>query len=326
MSEFHVQVVRVGPIMKHPNADTLSITHVWDYPLVVRTGDFQEGGLAVYVPVDSLVPVADPRWAFLDGHNRIKAKRLRGIFSMGLLTPAEPTWIEGQDVADILGITKYEPPDPATMGGENEKDPGFLPVYTDIEGLRRWGEVLVPGEEVVITEKVHGACSRFLHRDGRLWVGSHTCIKKQDAANMWWRVAERYALANCLQATPNIAIYGEVYGQVQDLKYGAGRDEYLLTVFDALDTMTRTYLDYDSMVELVQRLGLPLVPLLYRGPWSPDLTALANGKTTMPGADHVREGIVIKPVHERFDERVGRVILKLHGEDYLLRKETKHAT
>jgi len=30
---------------------------------------------------------------------------------------------------------------------------------------------------------------------------------------------------------------------------------------------------------------------------------------------------VVKPVRERFDERVGRVILKLHGEGYLVRKE-----
>ena len=177
MSEFHVQVVRVGPVDKHPNADTLSITHVYAYPVILRTGDFHEGDLAVYVPVDSLVP-DEPRWAFLDGHNRIKAKRLRGIFSMGLLTPADPSWVEGQDVVDTLGITKYEPPDPATMGGENEKDPGFLPCYTDIEGLRRWGDVLVCGEEVVLTEKVHGANGRWVWRDGRLWAGSHTCIKK----------------------------------------------------------------------------------------------------------------------------------------------------
>ena len=140
---------------------------------------------------------------------------------------------------------------------------------------------------------------------------------------MWWRVAERYNLADLLATVPNIAVYGEVYGQVQDLKYGVGRDEYRLTVFDAMDTMTRRYLDYYDMVALVDRLGLPRVPILYNGPWYPDLASLANGKTTMFDADHVREGIVIKPVHERFDDRVGRVVLKLHGEDYLLRKEKK---
>jgi len=31
MSEWRVQVVRVGAIEKHPNADSLSIAHVWGY-------------------------------------------------------------------------------------------------------------------------------------------------------------------------------------------------------------------------------------------------------------------------------------------------------
>ena len=38
------------------------------------------------------------------------------------------------------------------------------------------------------------------------------------------------------------------------------------------------------------------------------------------GADHVREGFVVKPTAECFDDRIGRVILKMVGEGYLLRK------
>lgn len=36
---------------------------------------------------------------------------------------------------------------------------------------------------------------------------------------------------------------------------------------------------------------------------------------------HVREGIVVKPIKERWDQDIGRVFLKLAGEGYLLRKE-----
>ena len=63
-------------------------------------------------------------------------------------------------------------------------------------------------------------------------------------------------------------------------------------------------------------------PVLYRGPWQ-GLDAhrhLAEGRTTI-GDGHVREGFVVKPVVERFDDRIGRVILKLHGEGYLTKKE-----
>jgi hypothetical protein len=33
----------------------------------------------------------------------------------------------------------------------------------------------------------------------------------------------------------------------------------------------------------------------------------------------MREGIVIKPVQERLHLEIGRVVLKLHSEEYLLR-------
>jgi hypothetical protein len=49
MSEFRVQVVQLGPIEKHPNADTLSCTEVDGYPVIFRTGDYAEGDLAVYL-------------------------------------------------------------------------------------------------------------------------------------------------------------------------------------------------------------------------------------------------------------------------------------
>ncbi len=53
------------------------------------------------------------------------------------------------------------------------------------------------------------------------------------------------------------------------------------------------------------------------------LLSLAEGPTTIGGAKHVREGWVIKPAVERRDNRIGRVILKMHSEGFLTRKEPK---
>lgn len=288
MTEFHVAVVRVGAVEKHPNADSLSITKVYDYPVVLRTGDFQPGDLAVYVPVDAVVPKDDPRWAFLGGHNRIKAKRLRGVFSMGLLASSPNGAIEGDDVADLLGITKYEPPVELSSGGEAEPDPGFLPVYTDIEGLRRWPDLLIPGEPVVLTEKIHGANARFCFSGERLWVGSHTQIKRESTESMWWIAARRYDLAHRLALAPDLVFYGEVYGQVQDLLYDVSRSEGIrLAFFDICDAKTRCYLDYEACKALLDRLGLPEVPRLAVEGWSSDLRRHAEGTSTI--ANNVRE-------------------------------------
>lgn len=322
MSEFHVVVVEIKGFGKHPNADNLSITNVLGgYPVIFKTGQFQVGDKAVYIPVDAICPTTDPRFAFLGENNRIKARRLRGIFSMGLLVEANPEWEVGQNVQNELGITKWEPVDPITLGGENERDPGFLPVYTDIEGLRKYSHVLTDGEEVVLTEKIHGANSRFVWRDDRLWVGSHKCIKKPSDINMWWKLANRIKLAEKLSKFPGVAIYGEAYGQVQDLRYGCGQGEVNLVLFDAMDTKSFKYLDYDDLLALAKELELPTVPEVYRGPWhdTPETRALAEGKSILyPG--NIREGFVVRPIKERFDSYIGRVVLKLVGEGYLTRK------
>jgi RNA ligase (TIGR02306 family) len=318
MSEWKVQVVRVGKLEKHQNADRLLLTRVFDYPVIIAVGEFQENELAVYVPADSVVPSDDHRWDFLKGRYRVRAARFRGVFSMGLLTKAEPDMKEGELVAERLRITKYEPPEQATTGGEAEKCPFEWPKYTDLESVRRYPDVLVEGEEVQITEKIHGTSARYVWRDGRLWVGSHKEVKRESKESAYWKAALQLDLAKRLEPAANIAIYGEVYGWVQDLRYGHTSGKVSLVLFDAMDLETLRYLDVDHFLALAKKLELPTVPILYRGPWKQDLRALAEGKT-MIGADHVREGFVVRPLKERFDERIQRVVLKYHGEGYLLK-------
>lgn len=332
-SEHDCPVVRLGDIIKHDNADTLGITEVDGRPCIVRLGEWNPGDLAVYIPIDSLVPVADPRFAFLapkangEGKARIRAMRLRGVFSMGLLVKAEDGMTEGDDVRERLGIEVYEAdasmrrgPGGSFISGDQDRDPGVLPKY-DVESARKYRRLLVEGEEVVLTEKVHGANARFVWHDGRLHCGSRTTYKKEGTGSMWWAVAERYELAR-LADHEGIALFGEVYGQVQDLKYGC--DDHRLVLFDAMDYRARRWLDYDAFRTLASSLGLPVAPELYRGPWSDaeweTYRALAEGPTVIGAGVHVREGWVLRPTTERFDARLGRVQMKLVGEGYLTRK------
>jgi hypothetical protein len=45
--------------------------------------------------------------------------------------------------------------------------------------------------------------------------------------------------------------------------------------------------------------------------------ALAEGPSLIPGANHLREGIVVKPMRERTDLEVGRVCLKVVSNAFL---------
>jgi len=327
-TEHEVRVVRLGDIRKHENADTLGITEVDGRPVIVRLGEYATGDLAVYVPIDSMVPASDPRFAFLaekhftdaDGRVRLRAARLRGVFSMGLLVRPDADMVEGDEVSERMGIGVWEP-DLRDLAPDAEPDPGFLPVY-DIESARKWAPVvLTEGEEVVLTEKIHGANGRFAWHQERMWCASRTRFPREADGDLWWSVGR--PLAHRLRdICPGVAIYGEVYGQVQDLKYGmlAGAD---LVAFDALHIASRRWLDFDEFRDLARRLEVRTVPVLWRGAWSPDLARLAEGGSTLAhdnGGDNVREGWVLRPVRERVHPALGRVILKRHGEGFLTRK------
>jgi RNA ligase (TIGR02306 family) len=194
-----------------------------------------------------------------------------------------------------------------------------MPVY-DMESIRKHRNVIQPGEPVYVSEKIHGCNARFCFRDGRFWVGSHRAFKKPDPNSWWWRIANSYSLEAKCKTHPGLVIYGEIFGNVQDLKYGLKGDTLNLVVFDLYDSVQKRFLDYADFVAKCDLLGLPRVPVLYTGPYDQAVVdPLSDGKTTMSGADHIREGIVIKPLVER-RAHVGRVIFKLVGESYLLRK------
>jgi hypothetical protein len=53
-----------------------------------------------------------------------------------------------------------------------------------------------------------------------------------------------------------------------------------------------------------------IVPVIYRGEYSLNkVKELAQGNTSL-GGDHLKEGVIVKPVKERVDGKLGRVILK----------------
>ena len=338
MSEFHVNVIKLGPLSPHPNAETLNIVKVFDYQVITKNDWVKEGDLVVYIPVDSVVPDTE-EWHWLcpldsEGKPRypvgqvpvkyrvVEAKKLRGIFSQGMLSPVpNGSVIEGDDVAELMGITKYEPPPPVSIGGECEAAPqGWTFItYTDIEGLRRYPDVLKVGEDVVITEKIHGANSRYVHDGERLWVGSHTQIKKYDPKNVFWQTAIAEGLEEKLSRFPRHIVFGEVFGQVQDLKYDV-KSGCKFRAFDVFSLDELRFLDHEQAMTFARDCDLVWAPTLYCGPWDPDVNnLLAEGQSTF--ANNVREGFIVKPMKERWDSRVGRVILKRHGEGYLLRKK-----
>jgi len=134
-----------------------------------------------------------------------------------------------------------------------------------------------------------------------------------------WSIPEvREMLVSLSQNYKSAVLYGEIYGKVQELTYGLPND----IAFRAFDLMLDgKYVDAELFYNTCARFGVPVVPELYRGPYSLEkIRELAQGNSTLPGANHMREGAVVRPMEEREHRRIGRVILKYIGDEYLCSK------
>lgn len=376
MSTFVVPVKRIRAIDAHPNADAIELAVIDGYRSIVRKGQFSAGDLIAYIPEASVVPEwllkrlglwdeekGCGRLSGKDG-NRVKAVRLRGELSQGICYPvktgtdggayleADGQYVavtEGQCVAEILGITKYEPPIPVSMQGEVFNAGQRVTVDFDVENFKSFPDVIKEGEDVIFTEKLHGSFTgvailpfadahpeAFGERKNILIFSKGLgakglCFKNNDAnaKNLYVR-STRQLIANIdtLQRQEGYEgvlspcfILGETYGRgVQDLAYG---EEIGFRVFACVFGYrgTQSYQNW-AFVEgsLKDALGYETVPVLYRGPFSLEImNQYTRGETSL-GAGHIREGIVITPSSERYHPNIGRVCLKSISPDYLTRK------
>ncbi|KJU84993.1 RNA ligase, family, partial [Candidatus Magnetobacterium bavaricum] len=135
-----------------------------------------------------------------------------------------------------------------------------------------------------------------------------------NADNEYARIYYQYNLRSIVE--DNMIIYGEIYGSgIQKLKYGYKDGKIAFAVFDIKkDDM---YLNWTDVEEFCKRHKLPVVPVLYRGKFSDEIVkSHIHGKSVL--ADHVKEGIVVKPLIER-SERSERIIRKYVNEEFLMK-------
>jgi RNA ligase (TIGR02306 family) len=319
MSTFKAVVVKVGTLEKHFDADTLLVTKVFDYPVIVKNGEVYEGELAVYIPITALLPKNDQRFAHLFGKDgRIRARKIRGVFSMGALIRAPQGVFEGDDVTDALNIKRWEPQEDSDDEHETPEDLLVLPRYENIDNFRTWPNILRDCEDVTIREKFHGNNVRFTMTNNGFVIASRRAVISVKENLQFKYIAEKFDLAAKIAHHPDIVMFGELLG-CKDLKYGFTESAPGFVVFEAQDKRTMSYLPDTEFETLAKNMNLPTATILYRGPWSKSLTALADGQSSL--GHNIKEGFVVKPVTERFAKSVGRVILKYHSEKFLLSRK-----
>ncbi len=329
MSDHSVRIVPVV-LESHGNADSLSIVKVGGFTCVVRTADWLGVDRAAYVIPDSLVDVSRPEFAFLQpkafvvpnhpyfGYARIRAAKLRGVWSEGVLVPVKGEI--GDDVTEQLGVRWYEPIESVSTDSDSEGSEGYtghLRVY-DIENMKKSGNryFFTDGEPVIALEKLHGSNGRWRWDGERFYAGKRSSWCRE-GDNVWWKALNATpSLQQFLKTNPHIVVFGEVLGtQGASFNYGGG-----MAAFDMFDTAKNLWIDKPDFVKIAKENGIPHAPVIYDGPFDFDkLVAFADGPSVYsPKLARCREGIVVSPHKERTtgDRDNSRVIMKIIGREY----------
>ena len=264
---------------------------------------------------------------------------------------------EGDDVADDLGIVKWNPPIPTHLSGEVYNAGRELTVNYDIENFKKYPDVLVEGEDVAMTEKLHGSfCGVGVlprtHHDDMHYKNEFVVFSKGLGADglcfKYVELNQDNAYIRALEATGTfdklrdlrdsmeedggfdqpLFLLGEVYGPGIQTNFNYG-DKQVFRMFDVVAGFRgdQHYFSFDAKVFLAKHIGVEMVPVLYRGPFSREIMYQhTDGMETVSGKQlHIREGVVVTPTDERYDLLIGRVILKSVSAAYLTRKD-KNAT
>lgn len=280
----------VDSIRPIEGADVIECVMIGGWQCVSKKGDASVGDKVVYFEIDSFLPI-DEKYEFLRASSyrkisedeegfRLRTVRLRGQISQGLIMPiamfdefknldTEPA--VGDDVTELLGVTKWEPPIPACLAGEIiGMFPGYLMPKTDEERIQNLGHFFEEHKDTDFEEtvKLDGAsmtvfsCSFAEDEKHKLGVCSRNLQLKEKEGNTLWKLARKYEIIEKLQELNwDLAIQGEIIGEgVQgNPEKIKGQD---FKVFRIYDIKRQQFLTKKERAETLKALGLSSVPIL----------------------------------------------------------------
>jgi RNA ligase (TIGR02306 family) len=354
----------IGEIRPIEGADNIELAIVNGWHAITKKGEYEVGNKVVIATTDAVIPVELSDLMGVTGYlrkgQRVRTVKLRGVYSECLIMskntiPAlrkHPTIAEGEDLMELLGIVKYEPPVKMVemnVGGRKFKyhqNPNFH-IYYKFPNLKNAPEMFNEGDLVVITRKLHGTNARYgivrkkklslLDRVkkffGNKWVefewvyGSHNVEKGSDSqgfysTDVWRTIGDEYKIKEKLWEYVKEYFIPQhlgsgivIYGEI----YGHGIQknyEYGLQdmKFAGFDVeIDGTYQPFSNERVIFETLGLPTVEVLYYGNWSKEEQDKYVFGNMIDGTKVPHEGVVVKSVTgDR--HKVGKVI----NPDYLI--------
>ena len=306
----------ISNIRAHSNADMLELANVLGWQTVVKKGIHKEGDKVVFITIDTIVPRCQWFEFLVDSKNpdkqiRIKNIKLRGEYSSGIVIPVTEfddkirTLQVGDDVTEMLGVTKYIKELPANLAGENVGDfPTHLASKTDEDnGLNDPDlvkEVLSSSNRITVTQKIDGSSITIIVEDGAIaQVCSRNLSKKDTEKSAFWSAARKLSIPSGWSGV----IQGELAGngiQKNPLKL-EGLEVFVFQIL----VDHNTYMTYEEMqlfccnelkcsvVPLIDNIDTAILVEHYDNPLQ-KLQSIADSQTYASGLP--AEGIVVRPL------------------------------
>ena len=295
-------VRKVGKILPIKGADRIELAQVDGWFCIVKKGEFQVGDLGIYFEIDSLLPYSEP-FLFLGEpkvYNKVKRYRLRTMkmrntISQGLLLPLSYfSEIEkvsvGEDVTDLLKITKYEPTystekNTTSRASMSKPFPTFIPKtnqeriqniihYFDVYKDMEFEETLkLDGSSITIfkTQLPLPWYKRIVNKVYPLFSANHFVVcsrnvelkdeswKPYQEMSNFWKVVHNYNLKEILPV--GYAIQGELIApNIQSNHEKVTKPD--LYIFNVFHIGLQQFLLPKERVEFVNKLGLKHIPIL----------------------------------------------------------------
>lgn len=339
-------VEKILDIQPIDGADAIEKAVVRGWNIVIKKGEFTKGDLCIYCEIDSVLPER-PEFEFLRPRNfRIKTIKLRGQVSQGIIFPLDilsghiegpvgssiydiidESWVE-RDVTEALGVTKYDPPIPAELGGQVKGRFPSHSIKTDEERIQNLKTQFEYYQELLwyATEKLDGSSMTAFIYDNEFGLASRNLNLKESDTNSFWKVARRINLEEKMREYMSInnmkalTLQGELIGEgIQKNKYKLkGQD---VRFFRAFDPIKYEFLHYKVFLELMlDKLKLNTVPILDTNltlpPTFEELIAYADGRSKL--YDTAREGVVFIAKNAN-DKDNGRLSFKVISNKFLLK-------
>ena len=339
-------IQRIVELSSIPEADKIEVCVVLGWKCIVKKGEFKVGDLVVYIEPDSMLPI-NP-WTgekLADKPLRLKTVRMKKQISQGLVIALptfeklygldRPYYSEGDDISELSGITKYEPPPlPACLSGLAKGNfPSFIPKTdeTRIQAcpaiLSRWSHL-----PFSVTEKLDGMSTTYYWHDagtsGVYEFGA--CSRNLDLKSgdsVQFAVANELKIEAALADTQkawgcSISVQGELTGpNIQGNRLNLAKVGF--HAFNLFNITTQEYLPPWQLLKWCRQYNIPHVPVISDnfslvGHTVDSLIAMATAKSTIDPKVWM-EGMVFRPLVEQRDPDVGRLSFKAISPEFLLR-------